>query len=172
MSVLRDAMGLGYGADHFMVTGEDFPSEWEDETNTYADYDDDGENEHTEPETTKEPSSLDTEEGWIKRKYVINYNVEPVGIMDGVSYYHLNQTFPFNKIMEAGTVDFIREHLNKIQDYIIHNNCTTERDLDSEYYYIKCAIIDQIDYAYKLLKENPGFIKYYIVSESDNDIPF
>lgn len=30
MSVLRDAKELGYGLDHFMITGENFPSEWQD----------------------------------------------------------------------------------------------------------------------------------------------
>lgn len=36
MSVLRDAKELGYGSDHFMITGENFPSEWEDNTNVPA----------------------------------------------------------------------------------------------------------------------------------------
>lgn len=31
MSVLRDAIELGYGSDHFMITGENFPPEWQDD---------------------------------------------------------------------------------------------------------------------------------------------
>lgn len=40
MSVLRDAKELGYGLDHFMVTGENFPSEWQDDQNTESNHDD------------------------------------------------------------------------------------------------------------------------------------
>lgn len=41
MSVSRDAVELGYGLDHFMVTGENFPPEWQNSYQPNHYYDDD-----------------------------------------------------------------------------------------------------------------------------------
>lgn len=90
MSVLRDAMELGYGTNHFMVTGENFPSNWNDPIEKESSYDDEDENCIT---------SLDTTEGWFKRNRFILNTEKDIGAIDGESYYHFNQTMTLDGVV-------------------------------------------------------------------------
>lgn len=51
MSVLRDAMELGYGLDHFMITGENFPAEWKDDFHSHRNHDYDESENHLDKES-------------------------------------------------------------------------------------------------------------------------
>lgn len=53
MSVLRDAMELGYGLDHFMITGENFPPEWQDQDQHSRSNVHDDENSHSDIRSLK-----------------------------------------------------------------------------------------------------------------------
>lgn len=146
MSVLRDAMGLGYGTDHFMITGENFPSEWQDDINEYT-----HDEMHEPEEFLGTPDTLDTKEGWIKReRYIKNEN--PVGIMSGEEYYRLDQTFSLSGLMESA-IENIAKEFNKLQDHLRDSNLTSVHDLDAKYHHIREEIISEIDCAYGVIKE-------------------
>lgn len=171
MSVLRDAIQLGYGTDHFMITGENFPSSWGDETNPYTHYDDD------ELCIPKKPGSLDTKKGWIKRKHIVHNDVDSVGMIEGIEYYHIDQTTHFNNVM-GNTIELVEKSLNKLSIYIENHAIATEADLDSEYSDITDEIMYQLYFSYQLLKENISFHEHYIdpnvkpIGPVDDDIPF
>lgn len=156
MSVLRDAMGLGYGTDHFMITGENFPSEWQDDTNEYT----------PEPsEFQGTPDTLNTKDGWIRRKLYIK-NEKPVGIMCGEGYYSIDQTLSLDELIESAIKNIAKE-FNKLQDYVPANNSKSVKDLDAKYHCIREEIISEIDLTYGVIKEYAHVYEGYIRPEPD-----
>ena len=154
MSVLRDARDLGYGPDHFMITGENFPSEWQEDQNYANDYDDMDIPQY-EPEIEEHLNTLDTREGWIKRKHFVE-NEEPIGVIKGVGHYHSDQTTPYSELTE-NIVKSIEEQLDKLQEYLMANKSTDLTQLNAEYEKCKQSIIKEIDATYATISRDIPF---------------
>lgn len=83
MSVIRDAMELGYGTNHFMITGEGFP--WNDSEEDSPDY--------SYQDYENYINSLDTKEGWLGReRFLKSDSEEGVGRIDQDEYFQYKQT--------------------------------------------------------------------------------
>lgn len=108
MSVLRDAKELGYGLDHFIVTGENFPPEWEDDNNEPSnfahEYDDDSKNIYAYDDDSENVHSnlgfIDTsiDETYIDEhihKYVRRYNPLDDYITDPIDNNYIIDNYNF-----------------------------------------------------------------------------
>ena len=151
MSVLRDAMELGYGTNHFMVTGENFPSNWNDPIEKESSYDDDDENCIT---------SLDTAEGWFKRNRFILNTEKDIGAIDGESYYHFNQTMTLDQFLKAS-------HSNISEKLEAYFSCLKENDFtetSSSLFYLIKGIKDEIsndfEHVHNTVKEKYDLKQY------------
>ena len=90
MSVLRDAVELGYGLDHFMITGENFPPEWKDDYHSNHNYDDDPSDNHHDKKTHNNE---------YVHQYVRKYKGYDDYIHDYGDNHYSNEYFSRNKAM-------------------------------------------------------------------------
>lgn len=157
MSVLRDAMELGYGTDHFMVTGENFPESWEDPVKKRRH----PQSEYTEyiPLTRiqelnnlKSQGCIDTKEGWLSKNKIVCDNEEEYCLISGARYYNQYQTNLLSEVMDKKHSD-IENQLDGFFSYMRASNITEEKELDGLFEGLESQILTELNEIRKILRK-------------------
>lgn len=124
MSVLRDAKDLGYGLDHFMITGENFPPEWQNDFHEHSNNEKNDENVHggidfIKTSTKKPTNHIDEYIHEHVRRYdsyndYITYNDDNHNYYDSHRHHYRNKT---QKTINAAGKTITNEMLD-ITEYI------------------------------------------------------
>lgn len=155
MSVLRDAMELGYGADHFMVTGENFPESWEDPVNKRRHHKfrvDDGYRQLTDIERLKSQGCIDTKEGWLRKNKIVCDSEEEYCIIRGVEYYNQYQTNLLSEVMDKKYSD-IENKFDGFFSYMRASDITEEKELDGLFEGLESQVLSELNEIRKILRK-------------------
>lgn len=150
MSVLRDAMELGYGVDHFMVTGEDFPKDWEDPVKKRRHHQFGLNPSYKKPSRVeklnllKSQGVIDTKQGWLIRNKIVCDSEKIYCFIDNVQYYNEYQTSLLSEVIDKKQSD-IENQIDGFFNYIKASDISEEKELDCLFEGLESQILTELN---------------------------